>query len=157
MNQKNKRKTMRVASAKPPARPVDPTKLRPATADELNLPGAPDEAYLDRAAGLCVQVWWNATPGCDGTPWAGTLRVAIKYTRATTPWQAGRRGFDKPLTWNDMQAIKDHYWPGRIAMEIYPPKDRVVDVADMRWMWVLPAGAQLPFNLQSSSIEILPS
>lgn len=67
------------------------------------------------------------------------------------------RGYSLPITWDDMQAIKDHFWPERIAMEIYPPHDSIVDVADMRWMWVLPAGACLPFNLQSSSLEILTS
>lgn len=118
---------------------------------------APQFAYVDRAHGLCIQVWTDSTPGCDGTPWAGTLRVSVKHTRATKPDDVMKRGYAKPITWDDMQAIKDHFWPERIAVEVYPPKDKIVDVADMRWMWVLPKGAMLPFNLQASSIDKLVS
>jgi hypothetical protein len=46
-----------------------------------------------------------------------------------------------------MQAIKDAHWPHRLAVEIYPPRHAIVDVAPMRWLWILPAGAALPFNL----------
>lgn len=117
----------------------------------------PTKAYVDRKNGWCVQVYENATPGCNGTPWEGTLRVAVKHTIAKSPAQAMNRGYDLPVTWDDLQAIKDHFWEARIAMEIFPPKDKIVDVADMRWLWVLPQGAVLPFNLQSSSIERLES
>lgn len=115
------------------------------------------KAYVDRERGVVVQVWENGTPGCDGTPWEGTLRVSIKHTSGKNPSQVTGRGFAKPITWDDMQAIKDHFWPERIAMEIFPPRDKIVDVADMRWMWVLPKGAVLPFNLQSASVERLES
>lgn len=118
---------------------------------------APSRVYVDSSSGWVVQVWDNATPGCTGTPWEGTLRVAVKHTRAKTPEQATNRGYDLPVTWDDMQAIKDHFWEERIAVEVFPPKDKIVDVADMRWMWVLPKGTVLPFNLQSSSIESLES
>ena len=117
----------------------------------------PTSAYVDRGSGWCVQIWDDATPGCLGTPWEGTLRVAVKHTRAKTQEQACKRGYDLPITWDDLQAIKDHFWPERIGLEIFPPRDSIVDVADMRWMWVLPQGAVLPFNLQSSSIERLVS
>ncbi len=135
---------------------IDPTRLVNVSG-EVNLPGAPQAAYVDRERGVCVQIWLNATPGCKGTPWQGTLRVAVKHTRATSPKQVEQRGFAKPITWDDMQAIKDHFWPSRIAVEVYPPRDKIVDVADMRWMWVLPSGAMLPFNLQSESIDKLVS
>ena len=117
----------------------------------------PTSAYVDRSNGWCIQVYEDSTPGCDGTPWEGTIRVAVKHTKAKTPAQAMHRGYDLPVTWDDMQAIKDHFWAERIAVEVFPPKDKIVDVADMRWMWVLPKGAILPFNLQSSSIERLES
>ena len=138
---------------------INPQRLVELTVDEVLAVGSghPTKAYVDRENGVCVQVWENKTPGCDGTPWTGTLRVAVKHTRAKKPSQAMRRGFALPVTWDDMQAIKDHFWPDRIAIEIYPPKDKIVDVADMRWMWVLPKGAALPFNLQSSSQNRLQS
>jgi len=135
---------------------IDPSKLIDASGT-LDNPLAPDRCYADRKNGVVVQVWENATPGCDGTPWAGTLRVSIKHTSAKTPEQYEKRRYSKPITWDDMQAIKDWFWPNRIAVEVFPPKANVVNVADMRWMWVLPQGAVLPFNLQGSSVERLVS
>lgn len=67
MTQKMKRKTMRVASARPPARPVDPTKLRKVKRHELAMPGAPDDAYIDRAASLYYMS--GGTLGLDSSIW----------------------------------------------------------------------------------------
>jgi hypothetical protein len=128
---------------------IDPKKLIPVEGFLLDLPKAPQSAYVDRKNGVCVQVWENRTPACNGTPWEGTLCVCIIHTCAKTFNQVEKRGYAKPITWDDMQAIKDHFWPERIAIEVFPPRDKIVDVADMRWMWVLPKGAMLPFNLQS--------
>ena len=118
---------------------------------------APQHAYVDRSRGVCVQVWQYATPGCNGTPWQGTLRVAVKRTSAQTRKEADDRSLAIPITWDELQAIKDFFWPGRIAIEIYPPKIAIVNVADLRWLWILPAGAVLPFNLQGESLEQLVS
>lgn len=127
---------------------IDPSKLSQVMESTSDLPGGPDLAYVDRKNGVCIQVWKNQTPACTGTPWEGTLRVSVKHTSAKKPSQIMKRGYAKPITWDDMQAIKDHFWPERIAIEVFPPRDKIVDVADMRWMWVLPKGAMLPFNLQ---------
>lgn len=135
---------------------IDPTRLMDVSSLNPH-PDAANMAYVDRVRGVCVQVWKNATPGCVGMPWQGTLRVAVKHTSAANPGQVGQRGFAKPISWDDMQAIKDHFWPERIAVEVYPPRDCIVDVADMRWMWVLPVGAWLPFNLQAESLDKLVS
>jgi len=51
-----------------------------------------------------------------------------------------------------MQAIKDQFWPHRQAVEIYPPAAEVVDVAPMRWLWILPAGEALPFDLRAQAL-----
>ncbi len=120
-------------------------------------PTAPSHAYVDRQRGVCVQVWSNATPGCAGTPWEGTLRVAIKRTAGKTRKQAEGRSHSIPITWDELQAIKDHFWPELIAIEIYPPKASIVNVADLRWLWVLPPGAMLPFNLKDGSESRLSS
>lgn len=152
MQRSKKRREPRTIEAR-----IDPTRLIDVSGTLMKHLKAPWKAYVDRPRGVCVQVWDNATPGCDGTPWQGTLRVAVKHTRAETPGQVEQRGFAKPITWDDMQAIKDHFWPGRIAVEVYPPRSEIVNVADMRWMWVLPPGAVLPFNLKGDSVERLVS
>lgn len=137
--------------------PIDPKKLVAKDPRWVSSPMAPDEAFVDRVNGVVVQIWKHVTPGCNGTPWQGTLRVAVKHTSGKTVEKAMDRKYSKPITWDDMQAIKDHYWPNRIAVEVYPPRDKIVNDADMRWMWVLPKGAILPFNLQGSSIDKLVS
>ena len=136
--------------------PIDPRRLVEVS-DGVSHPSAPRWAYVDLARGVVVQVWDNATTGCDGTPWEGTLRVAVKHSSGRTPKQVQGRDHSIPITWDELQAIKDHFWPGRIAIEVYPPKESIVNVADLRWLWVLPPGAMLPFNLQDKSTNILKS
>ena len=128
---------------------IDPKRLQAVTFTSTVF--APEEAYVDRERGWCVQVYRNKTPACNGTPWEGTLRVAVKHTRATNMDNYFKRGYGLPITWDDLQAIKDHFWPEQIGIEVYPPHDAIVDVAEMRWLWILPKGAILPFNLQTHS------
>jgi hypothetical protein len=139
-------------------RNIDPSKLKQVPWSEMPTSAdAADCAYVDRENGVVVQIWNDATPGCNGTPWQGTLRVAVKHTSATTWDGVFDRGTTKPIEWDDMQAIKDHFWPGCIGLEVFPPREKIVDVADMRWLWVLPKGAVLPFNLQAGSLDRLES
>lgn len=52
------------------------------------------------------------------------------------------------IPWDDLQVLKGHAGYGdREAVEIYPPDARVVNQANMRHLWVLPAGEQMPFGL----------
>lgn len=134
---------------------IDPSRLVKTPTDHLGSL-APHECYLDRAQGVCVQVW-NDNHGCDGTPWEGALRVAVKHSAAKTLEEFHTTDPVHETTWDDLQAIKDHFWPDRIAVEVYPPHDAIVCVANMRWLWVLPAGAVLPFNLQAKSRNKLES
>jgi hypothetical protein len=49
-------------------------------------------------------------------------------------------------TWHEMQRIKDEIaGPEATAVEVYPPRDEIVDDADMFHLWVLPA--PLPFSI----------
>lgn len=43
------------------------------------------------------------------------------------------------ITWDELQAIKTEIGRGhKTAVEVYPPTDRVVNVANMRHLWTLP-------------------
>lgn len=106
-----------------------------------------DICWVDRGRGWCVQIWNKQTPLCDGTPWDGSLRVAVSHTSAETFRQHIEENPSVQITWDELQAIKDRFWPDQIAIEIYPPRDKIVNVDDLRWLWVLPIGAQLPFHL----------
>lgn len=51
-------------------------------------------------------------------------------------------------TWHEMQRIKDEIaGPDRFGVEVYPPRDEIVDGADMFHLWVWPEGKTLPFGL----------
>ena len=65
--------------------------------------------------------------------------------------------FSVPITWDDLQAIKDRFWPDQIAVEVFPPRSSIVNIADLRWIWCFRRGASLPLNLQASSINVLRS
>ena len=54
-------------------------------------------------------------------------------------------------TWPEMQRIKDELaGPEATAIEVYPPRDQVVDEADMFHIWVL--RGRLPFGLHLDTI-----
>ena len=49
-------------------------------------------------------------------------------------------------TWPEMQRIKDDLaGPGATAVEVYPPRDEIVDQANMYHIWIVPG--PLPFSL----------
>lgn len=118
----------------------------------------PDPVLLYKACGLkgdppvaawksdnnCWAVLAYSVPTTDGTPWEGTLRVGIKHV--------DRRGRDREVVenWSFLQAIKEKLFPGRLAIEIYPPASQLVDVAPMRWLWLLPPDARLPISLSGA-------
>ena len=56
----------------------------------------------------------------------------------------GSRGF----SWAEKQQIKDElFGKNRVAIEVYPTEDRLVDTADVYHLWVLPKGFRLPFGI----------
>jgi hypothetical protein len=51
------------------------------------------------------------------------------------------------ISWDDLQRIKSECGRGdREAVEVFPPNLDVVNVANMRHLWVLPAGERLAFS-----------
>lgn len=109
----------------------------------------PDRVWLSDSKRWVVQQF--AVPSADGTPWEGMKRVGIShYRKANTP--KSQVVIEK--TWSAIQEIKETLFPGYLAIEVYPADSQVVDVAPMRWLWLLPAGATLPFTLSGSQIEL---
>lgn len=54
-------------------------------------------------------------------------------------------------SWSDLQRIKNECvedGPRRLAVEVYPTVEALVDVADMYHLWVMPVGFSLPFGLK---------
>ncbi len=68
----------------------------------------------------------------------GNIRITVNRTEiqhykkdTTAQWKDG-------ISWDDLQEIKNSLGFERTWMvEIYPPEDRVVNVANMRHLWLL--------------------
>lgn len=76
----------------------------------------------------------------------GVLRISVCTTTLTTGgrWEDG-------ITWDELQQIKREIgFGGRDAVEVYPPDRDVVNVANMRHLWVMPVGERLPFALRAA-------
>ena len=95
---------------------------------------------------------WTTTPHRD------VLRVFRSKTFLVQEWFAtipvivrlsiNRAGLDKGgewqqgISWEDMQRLKREAGYGdHDAVEVFPPDDDVVNVANMRHLWILPRGA----------------
>ena len=59
-----------------------------------------------------------------------------------------RRHDEKPLTWRELQRVKNELvGKERVAVEVYPPVSQVVDCANIYHLWVFEEGFELPFGL----------
>lgn len=74
------------------------------------------------------------------TSWGPVIHLAI----GRFYWPRKPQGF----RWTELQQIKDTIaGPDRVAVEVYPPTEDVVDEAPMAHLWVLPPEFSLPFGL----------
>ncbi len=52
------------------------------------------------------------------------------------------------ITWKEKQWLKDSlFGEDRVAIEVFPQKDRLVDAANMYHIWVFEKGFELPFGI----------
>lgn len=60
----------------------------------------------------------------------------------------GRHGDLAPITWDELQRIKDELaGEDETAVEVYPAAENLVNKANLRHLWILPDGFALPFGL----------
>lgn len=52
------------------------------------------------------------------------------------------------ISWDDLCWVLHTVYPGRWAVEVYPPAGAVVDVAPMRHLWAYPLGVTPAFDLR---------
>lgn len=100
-----------------------------------NAPSAPANLKeVWRSADFLVQVY-------DDENVPGVQRLSICRTSVATNGHWSDR-----ITWDDLQRLKDECGRGdRQAVEIYPANEHVVNVANLRHLWVLPLGTSMPF------------
>lgn len=102
----------------------------------------PTACYVDSSNRWTVQVF----PEPEAKGWH---RVGIKC------FTTSHRNEQIRVNWSAIQSIKESLFPGRLALEIYPAPDDVVDVAPMRWLWIAPRGWRLPFHLSGEKTELV--
>ncbi len=81
-----------------------------------------------RSMTFLVQVF-DATSG---------LRLSVNRT-VVSGWEAGQPKWLEGISWDEMQRLKaEAGYADRWAVEIFPPSADVVNVANMRHLWLLP-------------------
>lgn len=81
-------------------------------------------------------------------------RYSVQISDVATDWGLvihlwiRRHDGEMVRSWSDMQRIKNELvGPERVAVEVFPPVDELVDQANLAHLWVLPEGFSLPFGL----------
>jgi hypothetical protein len=71
------------------------------------------------------------------------LRLSVNRTE----WDQRQNRFRDDISWDDLQQLKaEAGYADRVAIEVFPPDRLIVNVANMRHLWILPEGAdQMPF------------
>lgn len=90
-------------------------------------------------------VWWSRDFMVQVYSEAGGIvRLSVCRTKlAGDRWKDG-------IGWDDLQAIKNKVgYPDNDALEVYPASSDVVNVANMRHLWVMPA--PVPFAWRKSN------
>lgn len=107
------------------------------------------ERPLSEADMQFAQRWGDFAGG-----WLNNRYSASLYWRETAWGLVGhlaiRRHDGAPVQgWDDLQRIKDEVaGPARVALEVYPPAEDVVAQANMRHLFVLPEGMEIPLTLK---------
>ena len=64
----------------------------------------------------------------------GTIRLSINRTE----WDERARAWREHIGWDDLQQLKREAGYGdRCAVEVFPPDDEIVNVANMRHLWLV--------------------
>lgn len=77
----------------------------------------------------------------------GLLRLSMHRTE----WDNHLGRFKDGLSWDRLQTVKDDLGYGdRVGLEVYPPNDLMVNIANIRHMVLLPAG-EIPSYVWTNS------
>lgn len=82
--------------------------------------------------------------------WESAALFVVLY--GTTPLRRlsiQRRDGRDGLLWDDLHWVKEQLLPGLWAVEAYPPDAELLNVANIRHLYVYPQGHAPPFNLKA--------
>lgn len=106
-----------------------PEKLTEVPREEFpDVPQLPAKAWRSRH--YVVQLWQE---GNQALPSLLRLSISRSTMKASLEWEDG-------LTWDELQAIKRELGFGNwYGVEVYPVDSDVINVSNMRHLWLLPA------------------
>jgi len=68
----------------------------------------------------------------------------IRLSANRTEWDERQKRWREDITWDDLQRLKGEAgYADHVAVETFPPDNLVVNVANMRHLWIFPIG-ELP-------------
>ena len=104
-----------------------------------------DRCWIREEDGVCV------SSRLLRTLWGKIEHVTITHKSDGLKVSAdGSKGF----TWAEKQQIKDElFGENRVAVEVYPPKDRLIDTADVYHLWVFEKNFRLPFGIHPKEYQ----
>lgn len=76
----------------------------------------------------------------------------VRLTVNRTDWDANANRWRDDISWDDLQRIKNEAgFPDCDAVEIYPEQSSVVNVANMRHLWILPDRISFAWRSQDNA------
>jgi hypothetical protein len=80
-------------------------------------------------------------------------RISVQHYRVQSAWGEiehliVRRNDEEPIhDWHVLYRVVREIFPGRTAIEVYPPDEELIDQANIYHLWVLPEGFRVPFGI----------
>lgn len=98
-----------------------------------------DRCWIRKEDGVCV------SSRMIRTIWGNIEHVTI--TRKSDGFTFSNDG-SKNFTWAEKQQIKDElFGENRVAIEVYPKANRLIDTADVYHLWVFDKKFEMPFGI----------
>lgn len=76
---------------------------------------------------------------------SGNIFMKLLY-RVTNDWlRVWKEDFTDGITWDDLQMVKNKiFGEERTAIEIFPPESQLINVRNVRHLWLMPEDYKLP-------------
>lgn len=91
--------------------------------------------YPKLSKSFIVSVWRSRQFALFVWNQGGVIRLSVNRTE----WDERQKRFREDITWDDLQRLKSEAGYGdACAVELFPPDDNIVNVANMRHLFIVP-------------------
>ena len=107
-----------------------------------------DRCWIRKEDGCCV------SSRLLRTKWGKVEHVTITRRSPGIPAVTYTNDGSGDLTWAEKQQIKDElFGKNRVAVEVFPTEDRLVNAADVYHLWVFEKNFRLPFGIHPKEYQ----